>query len=291
MQIIVGSEGKGIWAKKYINFILKKLGYETIIWKNTNECKFIVSSFFIQDENYWNKSKKPYVYWSGESMTPNSNPNAIKSIYLLSTTETNVKNLIYNPFILHSPHINLSRKYSNTDRKYFLAYCNSNRIPERETIFNLFVMKKGTDLCHALSKCCGNYPETKKESPKGEWYDHDIIDIYKDYTFVIAMENKCKPGYVTEKILNAFYSGAIPIYWGSKNIDDFFNTNAFINANKFNSFFDCVNYVCNMSQEEIIKMSREKIYNESNELINIYKDQPNNKTLEEQIEIFKRLLN
>ena len=29
----------------------------------------------------------------------------------------------------------------------------------------------------------------------------------KSIGFVIAMENLCKDGYVTEKILNAFYSG------------------------------------------------------------------------------------
>ena len=39
----------------------------------------------------------------------------------------------------------------------------------------------------------------------------------------IPMENQKGDGYITEKILNAFTSGAIPIYWGSSNINQFFN--------------------------------------------------------------------
>ncbi len=42
------------------------------------------------------------------------------------------------------------------------------------------------------------------------------------------MKNKRANGYITEKILNAFLAGCIPIYYGTTEIFDIFNKKAFI---------------------------------------------------------------
>ena len=42
------------------------------------------------------------------------------------------------------------------------------------------------------------------------------------------LENRRRDGYVTEKILNAFLAGCIPIYYGTTEIFDIFNEKAFI---------------------------------------------------------------
>lgn len=42
------------------------------------------------------------------------------------------------------------------------------------------------------------------------------------------MENSKKDGYITEKMFNAFLSGAIPIWYGTKGIFEMFNQDAFI---------------------------------------------------------------
>ena len=39
--------------------------------------------------------------------------------------------------------------------------------------------------------------------------------------FVIAMENKARPGYFTEKIVNAALANAIPVYWGAPDMGDY----------------------------------------------------------------------
>ena len=36
--------------------------------------------------------------------------------------------------------------------------------------------------------------------------------IYKDYRYALVMENKKHPGFISEKILNSFLSGSIPIW-------------------------------------------------------------------------------
>ena len=85
-----------------------------------------------------------------------------------------------------------------------VAYCSSNTTKNREDLFNAIVNKIGedSDKCHALGKCFGKFKSTEKID--GHWEDETLIDNYKNYKFVFALENKQVDGYVTEKMLNAF---------------------------------------------------------------------------------------
>jgi hypothetical protein len=53
------------------------------------------------------------------------------------------------------------------------------------------------------------------------------LDALKDYKYSIAIENSIQETYFTEKLMDCFLSGTIPIYRGSKNIGNIFNTNGF----------------------------------------------------------------
>ena len=59
------------------------------------------------------------------------------------------------------------------------------------------------------------------------------LEFQKRHKFVIAFENTSTVGYTTEKIVNAFASGAIPIYWGNPEITKEFNAGSFINCHDF----------------------------------------------------------
>ena len=286
----------GIWGRKVIDYLLHK-AYPGIKleYKNSPECDCVVVSNFISIEPLWNTTKKKYIYWSGESFSPTKSEYETQHLYILTTIQSSIISSLYIPYFLYSPHLYKERKYTNQNRKYILAYCNSNKIPEREQIFNLFVKNTSDKLCHSYGSCFGNYPSTIIKKVGGGWGGQKLIDTYKDYTFVIAMENKCIDSYVTEKILNAFYSGAIPIYWGSSNIDEFFNKKAFINVNNFNTFEECVRYVINMDSNTIKQMTEEPIYNSTSELTNLLNDNYNrindNKVLKKYSEKLKQFLN
>jgi hypothetical protein len=53
--------------------------------------------------------------------------------------------------------------------------------------------------------------------------------ILKDFSFNLCPENGLYPGYYTEKIPEAFYSGCLPITWADDNIGVDFNPSAFLN--------------------------------------------------------------
>lgn len=54
------------------------------------------------------------------------------------------------------------------------------------------------------------------------------IDTLKDYKFSIVVENYVDKLYFTEKILNCFATGTIPIYYGAQNISKAFNSDGII---------------------------------------------------------------
>jgi len=54
-------------------------------------------------------------------------------------------------------------------------------------------------------------------------------DILKTYAFNLCPENSLYPGYITEKIPEAFFAGCIPLTWVDPNIECDFNPQAMIN--------------------------------------------------------------
>lgn len=57
------------------------------------------------------------------------------------------------------------------------------------------------------------------------------VDGLRDYMFSVAMENGKYDVYYTEKILDCFLTGTIPIYWGSPKITNVFDTHGIITLN------------------------------------------------------------
>ena len=51
------------------------------------------------------------------------------------------------------------------------------------------------------------------------------IDALKDYMFSIVIENCVESGYFTEKILDCFLTGTIPVYVGSRDTSNYFDEN------------------------------------------------------------------
>lgn len=74
------------------------------------------------------------------------------------------------------------------------------------------------------------------------------IETLKDYRFSIVIENCKKDYYFSEKLIDCFLTGNVPIYWGCPSIHKFFNTKGMI-------IIDETNYI------KKIKLLNENIYN------------------------------
>lgn len=58
---------------------------------------------------------------------------------------------------------------------------------------------------------------------KADYNSEEFKQKISEYKFIITMENNRYETYITEKIILGLNSKIIPIYWGSKNIYDYFN--------------------------------------------------------------------
>ena len=80
---------------------------------------------------------------------------------------------------------------------------------------------------------------------------HKTISNYK---FAICFENTALNGYLTEKIIDCFFSGVIPIYLGATNVNDIIPRDSFIDMRNFNDFESLNNYLENLSPSKARQM-------------------------------------
>lgn len=78
-----------------------------------------------------------------------------------------------------------------------------------------------------------------------------------DYMFSIAIENDNYDTYFTEKVLDCFATGTIPIYWGTKNICKYFNPDGIIFLDKFD--IDSLNRDMYYQKLEAVKENFERV--------------------------------
>lgn len=76
------------------------------------------------------------------------------------------------------------------------------------------------------------------------------LRVMSSYRFALVAENTRYPGYVTEKIFDAFMSGTVPIYWGAPDIENFVPADCFIDGKEFESLSDLANFMRKMNEEE-----------------------------------------
>jgi len=76
------------------------------------------------------------------------------------------------------------------------------------------------------------------------------IDFLSTRKFNICFESMSYPGYLTEKILHAFFAGTIPIYWGSTTVESDFNRDSFINVHNFKNQQEAIDYVLKVDEDD-----------------------------------------
>ncbi len=80
-------------------------------------------------------------------------------------------------------------------------------------------------------------------------------EFQKKCKFAIAFENSSTPGYTTEKLIEAFAAGTIPIYWGNPKIAEEFNSKAFINCHDYDNFDQVIERVMEIDNDDELYLS------------------------------------
>lgn len=67
------------------------------------------------------------------------------------------------------------------------------------------------------------------------------VHSVQDYMFSVVIENVKEGYYFTEKIVDAFLAGCIPIYYGSEHIGEFFNEKGFLTFDTLDELYEILN--------------------------------------------------
>jgi hypothetical protein len=222
-----------MWSKE-IHFA-KKAHYKPICWINHASNK--ESILFLREEYRSIDNKK----WREYDMTD-------------ECIHFNIPLSLYRPDDIDIYNI---KKYKNKERKYNCVLITKHH-NTRRLIFE--ALQKKIDKVVSL----GSYLRTPgtKNIP-GDWSNLD--EIYSQTYFAIAVENTDLMEGGSEKIMNVFRGGAIPIYYESeskiekKSIEHYYNKNAMINTKDFSDFDELADHVANLlkDKENLYKMMDE----------------------------------
>ena len=90
---------------------------------------------------------------------------------------------------------------------------------------------------------------------------NDKIEFLSSYKFSIAMENTEGEGYLSEKIIESFLSGTIPIYYGDYMLDESINPEAYILIRGEKDIKDKIEYIKEIDNNDELykKIIRKKV--------------------------------
>lgn len=78
----------------------------------------------------------------------------------------------------------------------------------------------------------------------------DKLLFEQQHKFSLCFENSRQPGYMTEKIVEAFAAGTVPIYWGDPLVANMFNEDSFIDVGIFASLDEAMDYIIAIDQDD-----------------------------------------
>ncbi len=193
--------------------------------------------FSVFGEEHLKYSDCVKIFWTGECQTPDFNlcDYAIGFDYI-DFGDRYLRYPLYHIYNTKSleqmEHKHLMTDDEIAEKKDFCAFVCSNRraAKQRVLFFNALNAIRKVDSGGKLLNNIGG-PVADK------------LQFQATHRFAIAFENTSYPGYTTEKIMEAFASGCIPIYYGDPMITQEFNPKSFINCADYKSVNDVVKRV------------------------------------------------
>lgn len=211
----------------------------------------------------------PCIFYTGEPFDVHVESETGKHKYIIisSLKSYHQDNLFHIPFAVfwytHFHLLDYLHKYrgKTTDYDYIIGYCATRKTKDRTEFMEKLVNKihdKSGIICLGRDD---DYKCSKKKLPNYPAPNTPIIGEYSKCKFIMCFENCEKQGYLTEKIICAFVSGAIPIYWGDHDYaKSLFNPEAFICVRDFQDYDACIHYILNMNDSEINVMRNEPMF-------------------------------
>jgi hypothetical protein len=215
-----------------------------------NTANILLESCFgnsIVDIKKWEKT----IFFSGESTS--RFPRQLNKYDIILKGSYNNNKIIDLPlFVVYITNNNLlnriiqEKNIVNVPKK-FCCFCvsNGNSFPRNKMFTVLNSYKKVDSLGH-YNNNVGYFIDIP-------YWSEDYLNYLKEYKFIICFENSKEETYITEKIINAYVSNVIPIYWGTDHVKNIFYEDSMIylnNENNEQSYNDVLNKVIELDNDD-----------------------------------------
>ena len=239
----------GFWP----TFDPKNAHYMKLLYKNYNvvECEdadYIICSLFDEPYCYLKEEGKIRLFFSGENYIPDFN--LIDYAICSYPIDYYDRNFYWPECVFPNGHFERLR-YRRTDfteldlaeKPYF-----ANFIASHDSEYNL--RSRFVEILNRYKRveCPGTFMNNMLDGFNVSFTDNSKTDFQKKSKFTVCFESTEHYGFITEKITDAFYSETIPIYFGSANVTDIFNKEAFINVSDYPSLEAAAEKVIELDQ-------------------------------------------
>lgn len=132
------------------------------------------------------------------------------------------------------------------------------KIHSKSEMISMIASTKNSAPGHKLRHTCAQFFKDKIHL-MGNGYKSipDKMEGLSPYKYHLTIENCQYDDYFTEKLLDCFYTGTIPIYWGCKNIENYFDGKGIIQVNSIEE----INDTFKLLSEEDYEKRKEAIKN------------------------------
>jgi hypothetical protein len=147
------------------------------------------------------------------------------------------------------------------DNVEFYAHCGccinteDHRVYEKTKLLSFIASNKMQTIGHRFRHSIMGVFEQNKIEVANFGRGYNTIDYkleaLKDFAFSLVIENSKIDYYFTEKLIDSFITGTVPIYWGCPSIGDFFNLDGMI---IFNDIDDLLNKINTLSLDKYHSM-------------------------------------
>jgi hypothetical protein len=275
----------GFWAGFFekidpihIDFFIKLLSdvynEDAIVTFNLDEADILIESIFTNTTYINYKKWKASILFTGESYYAPCMLNNLSLYTCILGFNPTMDNFVEFPFYIvylkSFPNMTFTptKAISNNYTSAVISNGSSNeRVSFLDKLENKMTVLYG-----------GFYKNNIGGKIQGNFASDTLLNFYKNSKFVITMENTRIGYYITEKLINGFRAGIIPIYWGSQHISEHFNSKRFIILEDITegSINKVIDKMANMSDEEYFQIVNEPIFNKDKNIDIIYNNAINN---------------
>ena len=211
----------------FLNLFEMVFGIGVEVGNTIEECDLLLETVFANDTKLFQKKWKYSFLFSGESTInrPLKNREYYSCVLCGQRNNNNIVNLpLYIPYLYNNDHLYV--KMVNMTGNTCVPYKNVCAIlSNRDGTFRNHFLRKLEDVM--LIDYAGEY---KNNVPRitAPYHTEEFRQFVSQYKFIVTMENTGEDTYITEKITHGFLTNTIPIYWGSPQVENYFNPDRFI---------------------------------------------------------------